>query len=118
MSIPDDGSRLENVPAPPGPAGSAIYFDGTSSRRHAVTLAFKGQLEINEGDHTLAAWSYADVRRADSPSGMLRLTCVTAPVLARLEIRDPAVAAALVARCTRLDENLPGRRGVAAIVGW
>jgi Zn-dependent protease with chaperone function len=35
-----------------------------------------------------------------------------------LEIRDAAVAAALIARCTKLDENLPGRRGVAAIVGW
>jgi Zn-dependent protease with chaperone function len=116
MSIDDSG--LENLPAPPGPAASAIYFDGTSSRRHAVTLAFKGQLEINEGGHTLAAWSYPDVRRADSPAGTLRLTCVTAPVLARLEIRDAAVAAELVARCARLDENLPGRRGVAAIVGW
>ena len=31
---------------------------------------------------------YADIRRADSPSGTLRVTCLTAPSLARLEIRD------------------------------
>jgi len=110
-------SGLEHMSAPPGPGGSAIYFDGTSSRRHAVTLTFNGQLEINADEHTLAAWSYADIRRADSPSGTLRLTCRTAPALARLEIRDAAVTAELIARCTELDANLPGR-GVAAIVGW
>jgi len=111
-------SGPEHTSARPGPAGSAIYFDGTSSRRHAVTLAFNGQLEISADENRLAAWSYADIRRADSPSGTLRLSCLTAPALARLEIRDTAVATALIARCTRLDANLPGRRGVAAIVGW
>ena len=116
-------SGLENMSAPPGPAGPVVYFDGTSSRRHTVTLAFNGQLDINASERTpaelaLAVWSYADIRRADSPSGTLRLTCLTAPALARLEIRDASVAAALIARCTKLDENLPGRRGVAAIIGW
>src|ERR1700733_5995689 len=101
------------------PRGSAIYFDGTSSRRHAVTLGlFSDRLEIKADGRALAAWSYADIRRADSPSGTLRLTCLTAPALARLEIRDAAVAAELTARCTQLDENIPGRRGVAAIIGW
>jgi Zn-dependent protease with chaperone function len=49
---------------------------------------------------------------------MLRLSSLTAPPLARLEIRDAALAADLAARCVNLDENTPGRRGVAAIVGW
>jgi Zn-dependent protease with chaperone function len=107
-------------PAPPDPVprSSVIYFDGTSSRRHAVTLGFNDELEIEADRHRLAGWPYADIRRADSPSGTLRLTCLTAPVLARLEIRDAAAAAELIARCTRLDENLPGQRGVAKIVGW
>src|ERR1700688_47492 len=100
------------------PGGSAIYFDGTSSRRHAVTLRFCDRLEIKADDRTPAVWSYADIRRADSPSGTLRLTCLTAPALARLEIRDAAVAAELISRCTRLDRDLPGRRGIAKIVGW
>jgi predicted Zn-dependent protease len=107
-----------NASASPAAGGSAIYFDGTSSRRRQVTLAFKDQLEISEDEATLAAWPYDDVRRADSPSGTLRLTCLTAAALARLEIRDASVAAELISRCTRLDENTPGRRGIAAIVGW
>jgi Zn-dependent protease with chaperone function len=100
------------------PGGSAIYFDGTSSRRHAVTPGFYDRLEINADDQTLAMWSYADIRRADSPSGTLRLTCLTAPALARLEIRDAAVAAELILRCSRLDQDFPDRRGIARIVGW
>ena len=98
--------------------GSAIYFDGKSNQRRAVTLHLAEQLEIRDGDTVLAAWSYVDIRRADGPSGMLRLSSLAAPALARLEIRDAAVAADLVARCASLDENTPGRRGVAAIVGW
>jgi Zn-dependent protease with chaperone function len=100
------------------PGSSAIYFDGITSRRHAVTPGFYDRLEINADDRTLAMWPYADIRRVDSPSGALRLTCLTAPALARLEIRDAAVAAELISRCTRLDEDLPDRRGIAKIVGW
>jgi predicted Zn-dependent protease len=49
---------------------------------------------------------------------MLRLGCPTVSALARLEVRDGVLAAVLVSRCARLDENTPGRRGVAVIVGW
>jgi Zn-dependent protease with chaperone function len=106
------------VPASPEPIGSAIFFDGMSSRRHLVTLAFKDQLEINESPGPSIAWCYDDIRRADGPVGTLRLTCLTAPALARLEIRDAAVATELVSRCAQLEENVPGRHSVAVIVGW
>src|SRR5437016_6284306 len=43
---------------------------------------------------------------------------LTARRLARLEIRDAAVAAELGSRCTRLDEDMPGPHGTAKIVGW
>jgi Zn-dependent protease with chaperone function len=99
-------------------AGRVFYFDGTSSRRHGVTLGFADRLEIVEGDQTLAAWPYDDIRRADAPQGTLRMSCQNAPELARLEIRDGDLAAELIARATRLDENVVGRRAVAAIVGW
>src|SRR5713226_2774727 len=111
-------SGPQNASASPGAGGSAIYFDGTSSRRRLVTLAFNDGLELQEDGHTLAVWSFADIRRADSPSGALRVTCLTAPALARLEIRDAAVATKLISRCARLDENIPGRHGIARIVGW
>ena len=108
---------MENISAPSA-AGVAIYFDGNSSRRRLVSLAFNDRLELREPPAEATAWNYAEIRRADSPPGTLRVTCLTAPALARLEIRDAAVAAELVARCDRLDDNVPGRHGVAAIVGW
>ena len=102
----------------PLPGGTIVYFDGTSSRRRLVTIGFGDLLEISEDGQMLATWAYADVRRADGPLGLLRLSCLTAPALARLEVRDAAVAAELVSRCGRLDEDRPGRHGVAAIIGW
>jgi Zn-dependent protease with chaperone function len=95
-----------------------IYFDGTSSRRHVATLALADALEIAVDGETRARWAYADIRRADSSPGSLRLSCLTAPALARLEIRDPVIAADLSARTANLDEHHLGRRGVLRIVGW
>src|ERR1700682_2439292 len=112
----DSGSQ--DASPSPGAGRSAIYFDGRSSRRHLVTLAFNDGLEFHEDGHTLAAWSFADIRRADSPAGTLRRTCLTAPALPRREIRDAAVAAELISSCPRLDENIPGRHGIVRIVGW
>jgi Zn-dependent protease with chaperone function len=110
-------SGPEDSAAASAPGNSAVYFDGLSSRRRAVSLGFGDGLEINEDGRAAAAWPYGDIRRADSPSGTLRLSCLTAPALARLEIRDAAVAAQLSSRCARLDQDVPGR-GVGAIVGW
>lgn len=111
-----DSDAPDTPKSPPG--GSAIYFDGKSNQRRAVTLRIADRLEIRDGESVLAAWAYADIRRADGPAGMLRLSSLTAPALARLEVRDAALAADLVSRCATLDENTPSRRGVAAIVGW
>jgi Zn-dependent protease with chaperone function len=111
-------SPAEPEAVSPGPPRTAIFFDGSSSRRHAVTLGLNDRLDIDADQQRLAAWAYDDIRRADSPSGTLRLTCLTAPALARLEIRDPALAAELTSRCTRLDQDLPGQRGVGKIIGW
>ncbi len=97
----------------------AIYFDGTSSRRHRVTLSFGERLLIQnfEGE-TLASWAFGDLRRADAPSGILRLCNIAAAPLARLEIRDPGLAAQLTARCTGLDASASARHSTARIVGW
>jgi Zn-dependent protease with chaperone function len=99
-------------------AEPVAYFDGTSSRRHAATLAFADALEIVVDGETKAKWPWADLRRADSAPGTLRVSCQSAPVLARLEIRDPALAAELTSRAANLDAHHLGRRGVAKIVGW
>lgn len=99
-------------------ARPTIFFDGASSRRRQVTLTLGDALAILEEGGTPVRWAYADIRRADSPAGILRLACTTAPPLARLEIRDTALAAEVTARCTRLDEHQTTRRGIAKIVGW
>jgi Zn-dependent protease with chaperone function len=111
----DNGSTDTATTAPASPA---LYFDGTSSKRRVVTLRLADGLEIEADGRRIATWPYTDIRRADSPSGKLRVGCVSASQLARLEIRDAALAAELVVRCGKLDENVLGRRGVAAIVGW
>ena len=100
------------------PRGPAVYFDGVSNQRRAVLLTLRDQLEISETGQVSAIWRYADIRRVDSPQGTLRLSSLTAPALARLEVRDATLASELVSRCPDLDQAFAGRRGVAVIVAW
>jgi predicted Zn-dependent protease len=97
---------------------TAVYFDGKSNRRRNVRLAFADALEITEEAAEPVRWAYADIRQADSVPGILRLASVSAAALARLEIRDAALAAALLARCTKLRAAHVDARGVAKIVFW
>jgi Zn-dependent protease with chaperone function len=113
-STPDNS--IENGSAPA--ESTSIFYDGTSSRRHSVQLALNDRIEISENGTTLAVWPFADIRRADTAIGILRLSCVSAPSLARLEVRDSALGAILISHCPHLHGNAPGRHGVAAIVGW
>lgn len=96
----------------------ATYFDGKSSRRQTATLVLGDQLEIHGDDGVAAPWPYADIRRADSPAGILRLSCLSALPLARLEIRDAALAADITARCAQIDLQQLNRGAVTRIVGW
>ncbi|MGL3106605.1 M48 family metallopeptidase [Bradyrhizobium sp. BR 1432] len=104
--------------APAQSVKPTIFFDGVSSRRRQVMLSLGDVLEIAEDGEAPVRWAYADIRRADGPEGVLRLASTSAPPLARLEIRDAALAADLTARCLWLDEHQTSRRGVAKIVGW
>ena len=124
-----DSTAADAAVAGPG-GGPAIYFDGLSSRRQEVVVAFKEALEITADGlspvssqvssqvSSSVSWAYSDIRRADSGPGTLRVACLSAPSLARLEIRDAAVAAELMSRCTLLGDNRLGGRGIAKIVGW
>ena len=97
---------------------SAVYFDGASSRRRNVRLAFSYSLKISEEGAASVLWPYDDIRQVDSPAGMLRVSCQSAPPLARLEIRDAALAAELTSRCARLREHHVDGRAIAKIVAW
>ena len=118
MSLgPDSGIGSTGLQPAPRDNGS-IFYDGTSSRRHAVQLGLKDKLEIFEDGNVVAAWPFADIRRVDGVAGVLRLSCQSAPSLARLEVRDVALGEALSLRCPHLEDNAVGRGGVTTIIGW
>jgi len=97
----------------------AVFFDGRSSRRHIVALAFTDRLEIADpaepNGPLLAVWPYDAIRRVDSPEGALRLACAMGPPLARLELRDPAERANVLWLCRSLDG--PGSSAGSISVG-
>jgi Zn-dependent protease with chaperone function len=112
---PRDLAADATAMAPPG--GSAIYFDGVSNRRQAVSIALVNQL-VMRSDDNFVSWAYSDIRRVDSPAGILRVTCLSAPPLARLEIREGSLAAALAARCAEIDAHLLNGGAIVRIVAW
>ena len=68
----------------------AVYYDGKSARRRAVSLEVgEAGLKLQEDGRPLAVWPAAGIRRKDSPDGLLRLALEGGPELARLDIADP-----------------------------
>jgi Zn-dependent protease with chaperone function len=106
-----------SVPSiPPAPSHTAIYFDGRTNRKHRVKLQLGSGLGIIEDGATIATWPFDAVRRADGPPELLRLSCVAALPLSRLEIADAPMQEAVTARCTALD--LGRERHTWRIAGW
>jgi hypothetical protein len=106
----------------------AVYFDGRVDRARSISLRFGPALEIAENGVFLAAWPYADVRRASADEGVWVIRALAAPASARIELRDAALQAQIAARCRLLggegdrDEAKPSAigwsiAGVAAIAG-
>ena len=115
------GSEPETAPAgiaAPPPSNASVFYDGTSSRRRQVQLGLSDRLDIVESGTVITSWPFADIRRVDGVAGVLRLSCQSAPALARLEVRDTVLAEALMLRCPHLEDEAVGRRGVTAIIGW
>ncbi len=95
---------------------AAVFYDGTSNRKRNVTLRLRDALEIVEDGAVLATWPFADVRRADGKKA-LRLLCVSALPLARLEIADAGAAAQIAPRFPQLDAQRAGTQ-TGRIVAW
>ncbi len=89
------------------PSGPAIYFDGTCSARNDVVVeAATAGLQIFSTDRRLLdEWLYPELRRQAAPDGVLRLGRHGETLLARLEIRDAALAAAIEDRAVTLDRG-------------
>jgi len=100
-----------------GPAvtsGPAILFDGTCSARHDVMVeaTATGLTIIAAGRRVLDEWLYPELRRQSAPDGVLRLGREGETLLARLEVRDRAFAAAIEDRAVTLDRGGAAERAL------
>jgi Zn-dependent protease with chaperone function len=103
MTLTTDTPAAETAP----PSGRAIYFDGTCSARNDVVVeAGTAGLQIFSSDRRLLdEWLYAELRRQAAPDGVLRLGRNGETLLARLEVRDAALASAIEDRAVTLDRG-------------
>ena len=79
-------------------SGSAIFFDGKTSARHDVTRRARRPrrcASARADGAVLAEWPYDEIETLSAPDDVLRLGKFGNPVLARLEVRDPTLAAAI-----------------------
>jgi len=78
-------------------SGPAIFFDGKTTARHDVTVELAPKaLRIRDADATvLAEWGYDELETLSAPDAVLRVGKMGSPVLARLEVHDPKLAAAI-----------------------
>jgi Zn-dependent protease with chaperone function len=97
------------------------YFDGSTSARHDVTVeAAAAVLRIRGADGALIAeWPYGELEAHAAPAHVLRLGRAGEPALARLEIRDAALAAEIDARADSFDRSGEGERRMRKrVVAW
>jgi len=102
-------------------SGAGIYFDGvTSARRDVVVELAAAGLQISDRDgHSWPEWPYDEIEGLAAPDNILRLGRRGNATLERLEIRDPAFAAAIDSRAIHVDRSgTVQRRQRARVVGW
>jgi len=102
-------------------SGSGIFFDGTTSMRHDVTVELlPDALRIHDANgRELAAWAYDELEPLSSPDDVLRLGRRRNPVLARLEVHDPMLAAAIDDKADTIDRTgLTERRTRRKVAVW
>jgi Zn-dependent protease with chaperone function len=103
-------------------AGTGIFFDGLVSTRRRVAVELRSDgISIRdpvERDQ-FARWPYNELEQIAAPEGVLRLARAGAKQLARLEVRDPALAAAIDEASVPVDRSgAPERRSRNKVIGW
>ena len=101
--------------------GTGIFFDGmTSARREVVVEAAPDALRISATDGTLIAeWPYPGLVGLSAPNDVLRLGRARNPVLARLDVRDAALAAKIDEYAHGIDRSgASERRARNKIIAW
>jgi Zn-dependent protease with chaperone function len=102
-------------------SGPAIFFDGVTSARHQVQVELAPfVLKVcSAGGQILAEWPYGEIEAMSAPNGLLRIGRMRSAVLARLEVRDPQLAAAIDDLSVPIDRSgLTERRGRRKVVFW
>ena len=95
-------------------SGHGVFFDGLTTRRYDVVIELAPRtLRVHRPDGgVLVEWAYDQLETLSSPDDVLRLGRAGNPALARLEIKDPQLAAAidersmLVERTRRIERRL------------
>ncbi len=103
-------------------AGAGIFFDGLTSARHIVRVELTADgvvvRDAQERD-MLARWPYDQLDHLAAPEGVLRVGSAVGSTLARLEVRDPALIAAIDDASVPVDRSgASERRGRMKVVVW
>ncbi len=103
-------------------AGSGIFFDGATSARRPVLVELASDgLVVRDGVERdmLVRWPYDELDHLAAPAGILRLAHAGSRNLARLEVRDPALAHAIDEASVPVDRTgATERRGRLKVVAW
>jgi predicted Zn-dependent protease len=104
-----------------GKRGPGVYFDGKTSARHEVEIELRpDELEIRSAAGRLVTlWRYTELEHLSAPEHILRLGLFKSPVLARLEIKDQALAHAIDEKSLSVDRTgTVARRTRIRVAGW
>src|ERR1700745_2163106 len=102
-------------------SGQGLFFDGTSSARHDVTVELlPATLQVRSADGSvLADWPYNEIEALSAPEGLLRIGRAGSSVLARLEVHDPQLAHAIDELSVPIDRSGKiERRSRRKVVFW
>ncbi len=88
-------------------AARGIFFDGRTAARQEVAVELaSAALRLRADDGTiLAEWGYDELETLSAPDDVLRLGRAGNPSLARLEVKDPQLAAAIDERSAPVDRT-------------
>jgi Zn-dependent protease with chaperone function len=88
-------------------SGRGIFFDGLTTKRHDVVIELAPRtLRVHGADGgVLVEWPYDQLETRSSPDAVLRLGRAGNAVLARLEVKDPHLVAAIDERSMPVDRT-------------
>jgi Zn-dependent protease with chaperone function len=102
--------------------GTGIFFDGATSARRAVLVELSPEgLVVRDAEERamLARWPYDELDHLAAPDGILRLGRAGALQLARLEVRDPTLIAAIDDLSLPVDRSgAAERRSRTRVIAW